>query len=314
MFENFIFSLNVTLPVFLVIALGKFLNKVGLFSDEFAKSADKLAFRALIPVLMFRDIAGMDFKKDFDVKFVAFCAITSFVMFCGVWLFSAVCLKDKSMVGAFSQGSARGSAAVLGIALATNIYGSSGHAPLMVLAAVPVFNVMSVVILAFSSENGRKNINILKILKGIITNPIILGILCGVPFSVFDITLPAALSSAVDSVAKTATPIALLSIGASFSLASAKSRLSPALAASFVKLVVLPVVFLPVAIYLGFSGSALVSIFVMLGSPSTVTCYIMAKNMDNDHILASNIVMISTLLSAFSVTVFVFLLKYFSLI
>ena len=314
MLENFIFSLNVTLPVFLVIALGKLLNKLGLFSDEFAKNADKLAFRVLIPILMFRDIADMDFKKDFDVKFVAFCALTSFVMFCAVWLFSALCLKDKSMVGAFSQGSARGSAAVLGIALATNIYGSSGHAPLMVLAAVPVFNVMSVIILAFSSNEGRKNVNVLKILKGIITNPIILGILFGVPFSVFDITLPAALSSAVDSVAKTATPLALLSIGATFSLATAKSRLTPSLAASFVKLILLPVVFLPVAICFGFSGSALVSIFVMLGSPSTVTCYIMAKNVDNDHVLASNIVMISTLLSAFSVTMFVFVLKYFLLI
>lgn len=309
MLDSLIFSLNSTLPVFLVIVVGKLLNKLGLFSESFASMTDKFVFKAALPVLLFKDISGMDYRKDFDVKFVLFCAVVSLVMFLAVWGFSALFLKDKSMVGAFSQGSARGSAAILGIALATNIYGSSGYAPLMVLAAVPVFNVMSVIILEFSRNGKNGRVDVLKILKGIITNPIILGILAGLPFSVLNITLPDFVSGTVDSIAKTATPMALLSVGAAFSLKEAKKKLTPALAASFIKLFALPLVFLPFAVALGFRDSALVSIFIMLGSPTTVTSYVMAKNMDNDGVLASNIVMIATLVSAVSVTFWVFILK-----
>ena len=149
---------------------------------------------------------------------------------------------------------------------------------------------------------------------GIITNPIILGILAGIPFSAADISLPTFISGAVESVSKTATPMALLSVGAAFSLAEAKKKLTPSVVASFIKLFALPLVFLPLAVFFGFRDSALVSIFIMLGSPTTVTSYVMAKNMDNDAVLASNVVMISTLLSAVSVTFWVFILKQFALI
>ncbi len=314
MLDSFIFSLNAALPVFLVIAAGKLLNKLGLFPESYASMTDKFVFKAALPVLLFKDISEMNFRQDFDVKFVLFCAVVSVIMFLAVWGFSALFLKDKSMVGAFAQGSARGSAAILGIALATNIYGSSGLAPLMVLAAVPVFNVMSVIILAVSAQHTQHKIDVKKILKSIITNPIILGILAGLVFSLLNVTLPTAISGAVDSISKTATPMALLAIGASFSLAEAKKKLTPSLVASFVKLFVLPAVFLPLAVALGFRDSALVAIFVMLGSPTTVTCYIMSKNMDNDHVLSSNIVMLATLLSSVSVTFWVFVLKCFSLI
>lgn len=314
MLDNFIFSLNSTLPVFLVIVVGKMLAGWGLFPKDFASMTDKFVFKAALPVLLFKDIAGIDFRQDFDVIFVLFCAVVSFLMFGLVWGLSALFMKDKSMVGSFSQGAARGSAAILGIALAKNIYGSSGYAPLMVLAAVPVFNVMSVIILECSRNNGRGRVDVLKILKGIVTNPIILGILFGLPFSLFDITLPAFLSGTVDSISKTATPMALLSIGAAFSFSDAKKKLTPAIVASFIKLFALPLVFMPFAIALGFRESALVSILIMLGSPTTVTSYVMAKNMDNDGVLASNIVMIATLVSVLSVTFWVFLLKNFSLI
>ncbi len=314
MLDSFIFSLNAALPVFLVMLVGKLLNKLGLFSVSYASATDKFVFKAALPVLLFRDMSSMDFRQDFDVKFVVFCALTSAVMFLAVWGISFVLIKDKTMVGSFAQGSARGSAAILGIALATNIYGSSGLAPLMILAAVPVFNIMSVIILACSADKKDKKISLKGIFRSIVTNPIILGILAGLPFAVFDITLPSIVTGAVDSIAGTATPMALLAIGASFNLAEAKKKFAPALAASFVKLFVLPLVFIPVAVLLGFRESALVAIFVMLGSPTTVTSYVMAKNMDNDGTLASNIVMLATLLSGVSVTFWVFLLRQLSLI
>ncbi len=314
MLDCFIFSLNATLPLFLVILLGMFLRKVGIFTKEYAALTDKFVFKVALPVLLFKDVSSMNFKQDFDTGFVLFCVIATLLMFFGVWLFAAIFIKDKTQTGSFIQGSARGSAAILGIALAENIYGTSGLAPLMVLSAVPLFNVLSVIILAVNANTEKHKVDTKSILKSIITNPIILGIICGIPFSVLDIELPLILSKAVNTVSQTATPMALLSIGAAFSFASAGKKIKNAIIASVTKLFILPAAILPAAILLGFRDSALIAILIMAGSPTTVTCYIMSKNMDNDHILSSNIIMLATLFSSVSITFWVFILKYMNLI
>ena len=79
--------------------------------------------------------------------------------------------------------------------------------------------------------------------------------------------------------------------------------------AVFIKLIALPLIFLPIAVKMGFRREALVAIIIMLGSPTTVTCYIMAKNMGNDGVLASGIVVVTTLLSSVTLTFIIFLLK-----
>ena len=315
MLESFVFSMNATLPVFFVILVGMLLSKLGLFPKSFCENVDKYVFKVALPVMLFRDISAMDFRKEFDLYFVLVCAVITVVMFLLVWLGAALLLKDKTMVGAFAQGASRGSAAILGIALATNIYGTPGYAPLMIFSAVILFNILSVVILSFGSSDKKKGkIDFAVLVKSIVTNPIILGIVVAIPFSLLKITFPQVIMKTFDSISSTATPMALLSIGASFSLAEAGKKIKPALAASFIKLFALPCIFLPVAIQLGFRDSALVAIFIMLGSPTTVTCYIMSKNMNNDSVLSSNIIMLSTLFSMISVPLFVFIMKYFSLI
>ena len=116
------------------------------------------------------------------------------------------------------------------------------------------------------------------------------------------------------SVAQTATPVALLVVGAGFEGKKAIAKIGPSIAATVIKLVVLPFVFLPVAVKLGFRNEALVAIIVMLGSPTTVTCYIMAKNMDNDEVLSSSVIVLATLFSSITLTGLVFLMKHLALI
>ena len=145
--SNFIFSINATFPIFLVILLGWFLKHIGLITDEFAEVANKYVFKVSLPVLLFRDIATTSILKDMNIQFVAFCFIATFIMFTICYIFARIYCKDKDMVGAFAQASARGSAAVLGIAFVENICGNSGMAPLMIVSAVPLFNIYSVVIL-----------------------------------------------------------------------------------------------------------------------------------------------------------------------
>lgn len=308
--DNFLFSLNVTMPIFVIILLGGFLRRIGLLTEGFSSVADKLVFKVALPVQLFRDIATMDIRSDFSWRFVLFCMAATTVMFAACWLIGAVFLKDRRMVGAFAQASARGSAAILGIAFVENIYGSSGMTPMMIVAAVPLFNIYSVIILSLSSsEGGLSRTVVRRTLKGIVTNPIILGIAAGMVWSLCTLPYPPILSKSVSYVAGTATPLALLVLGATFKGREALQKIGPTVAATLLKLFLIPLAIFPVAIAMGFRGSELVAIMIMLGSPTTVTCYIMAKNMGGDETLTASVVMSATLLSSVSLTFWVFLMK-----
>ncbi len=323
--DAFVFALNSTIPIFLVILLGWFLNRVKIFNDGFNKAANDYVFKCALPVSLFDSISSMDLYSDFKPSFAVFCALATIVFFSVTWGLSFLFFKkNRGLIGAFAQGATRSSAAILGVAFALNIYGSSGMVPMMIVSAVPLFNIFSVLILLFSpqvDENGNLlpkakvsvGAAVKKALIGIITNPIILGILAGIPFALLKISLPSILSKTISTVGGTASPVALLVVGASFSGGAALKKLKPACAATFIKLMLLPAVFLPIAAYMGFRNSEMVAILILLGSPTTVASYVMARNMKADAVLASDIVVLSTLLSSVSLTFWIFLLKSFNL-
>lgn len=314
--SDFIYSLNATMPVFLVMILGWWLKKIHFLTDDFVSVADKLVFKVALPVLVFKDIADADLSSDFDLKFVLFCFFGTCIFFGLTWILAELFIKDKSMLGSFVQGSFRGSAAILGIAFAQNIYGSSGMVPMMIVASIPLFNIFSVIVLMRSANAGEtdKKAVIKKTLKGIVTNPIIIGIFAGIPFALLKVEFPVILDKTITSVASLSTPLALITIGAGFSTESALEKWKPTLVASIIKLVVIPGIFLPAAIWMGFRNEELVALLILTGAPTTVSSYIMAKNMGNDGVLASGIVVMTTLLSSVTLTMIIFILKSFAYI
>ena len=314
--SNFIYSINATMPVFLVMILGWWLKRIKFVTDEFVKIADKLVFKVALPVLVFQDIANANLSQDFDLKFVLFCFFGTCVFFGVTWLLAECFLRDKRMIGSFVQGSFRGSAAILGIAFAENIYGDAGLVPMMIVASIPLFNIFSVIVLIRSANAGETDTKalVVKTLKVIVTNPIIIGIFAGIPFALLEVQFPVILEKAMTSVANLSTPLALIAIGAGFSTGSALAKWKPTIIASIIKLIVIPCIFLPLAISMGFRNEELVALLILTGAPTTVSSYIMAKNMCNDSILASGIVVTTTLLSSITLTFIIFILKSFSFI
>lgn len=312
--ENLIFCFNATLPIFFTLSLGILFRKIGLFSPDFVTNINKFVFTVALPMLLFEDLSTADFASMWNGKFVLFCfAATLLSIFISAFLSF---LFPDTQRGEFVQASYRSSAAIFGIAFVQNIYGDSGMAPLMIIGTVPLYNVMAVLILSFLRP-GVRHIDrrlLRKTCKGIVTNPIILGILAGSLWSVLGLGMPVILKKTVHNVAVLATPLGLIAMGASFDGVRAIQNIKPALAASFNKLVVFSALFLPLAVFFGFRESELVSILVMLGSPTTVSCYIMARNMGHEGTLTSNTVMLTTLFSAFSMTGWLFLLRSFHLI
>lgn len=310
--ENFIYSVNVTFPIFLVMVIGYILKQIGMLNDNFVTVANKFNFKVTLPFMLFRDISGVDIKAVFDLKYVLFCAIVSTLCFWLIWGGTKLFLKDKSLRGAFVQASFRSSAAVMGLAFIENIYGPSAMGPLMIVGAVPLYNIFSVIVLTFEGAHSGEENRTEKIKEACINiakNPIILAILAGLVVGLLGIEFPLIINKTVNSVAQMATPLALITIGAGFEGRKALAKIRPTIAASLIKLVVQPLIFVPVAAWLGFTGEKMIGILIMLASPTTPSCYIMAKNMNNDGTLTASVVVMTTLMAAFTLTGWIFILK-----
>ena len=311
MLDNLLFSLNSTVPLFLVMALGYVLRRTGFFDDSFVAAANKLVFYVTLPVMLFSDLAGTDIYTSFDGRYVLFCAGATILSITVIWGLAKLLLRDKSLVGEFVQACYRSSAAILGAAFIENIYGSAGMSGLMILGSVPLYNIFAVLILALESPSGAGTAlrpRLRRSLRGILTNPILLGILCGFAASLLRLPQPAMLSSALSSLARLTTPLALLAIGAGFRGRAALGKLKLTAVASAVKLAVLPAVFLPLAVRLGFRDQQLVALLVMLGSITTPSAYVMARQMGYDGTLTGSVCVVTTVCSALTLTLWLFLL------
>lgn len=313
--ENLFFSLNATVPVFLMMVLGLILHKIGWIDDEFASKMNQFVFRVPLPLLLFGDLARVDFGKVWSPKFVLFCfAVT--VISIGISAALSFFFKDRTIQGEFIQASYRSSAAILGIAFIQNIYGTSGMAPLMIIGSVPLYNVMAVLVLSLCKPEQKGDFQAVfhRTIKGIVTNPIILGIVAGLLWSALGLPLPRMLDKMVSSVSGMTTLMGLIAMGAAFDIRKAFAKMKPAAAAAVIKLVGFCALFLPVAVGMGFRREELVAILVMLGSATTVSCYVMAKNMGHEGVLSSSVVMLTTLLSAFTLTGWLYVLRSLGLI
>ena len=308
---NLIFSLNATMPLFIMMVLGFWLKKINFLDEHSTKKINQLVFKIFLPALLFIDLAKEDFITIWDTKMVVFCfvvTIFSIVLAAIISLFS----KNRADRGEIIQAAYRSGAATLGIAFMTNIYDDASMVALMIIGSVPLYNVAAVVILYLTSPENMyhsKNELIKKTGKNVITNPIIIGIVLGMLWSVFKIPQPVILAKSVTYLGNLASPLALIGLGASFEFCDVKEKWKETVGVTCTKLILWCIIFLPIAIYMGFRDEKLVAILVMLGSATTSSCFIMAKNMGHEGKISSCSVMATTLLSSFTLTIWLFILK-----
>lgn len=318
--ENLIFSLNATLPVFFTMIIGYFLRQIHVIDDAFTKTLNKFNFQVSLPALMFLDLYEADFYEVWDTSYVLFCLFVTLFLCVITSILTYFCLKDKTILGEFIQASYRGSAAVLGIAYILNIYGRVETTPLMIIGAVPLYNVMAVLVLSFTKPDvlrtgqGVDKKLIKQSLLEILKNPMIVSIAAGMLASLSGIHIPQIFIKTGSNLSVLATPLALIGLGAGFEGRKALAKMKPTIVCTLTKLMLQPALFLPLAAYMGFRGEKMVAILIMLGAPTTASCYIMAKNMEHEGVLTSSVVVATTFLSSFSLTFWLFLLRKFALI
>ncbi len=314
--ENLIFSLNATIPIFLVMVAGYLFRQAGIVDDGFVKTLNSFNYKVTLPVLLVVDIAEADFYAVWDTRFVLFCFLVTLLCIVLISLAGTFFVKEKSIRGEFIQASYRGSAAVLGVAFMQNIYGTSAIAPLMILATVPLYNVAAVMILSFTAPGagGLDGKSFKKSLQGIAANPIIWGIFIGMVISVSRIKLPFMINRTLHNFSVLATPLALIGLGAGFEGKKALAKIKPTLVSTVIKLFLMPAIFLPMAAWMGFTNEKMVAILIMLGAPTTVSCYIMSRNMGHEGVLSSSCVVSTTFLSSVFITFWLYLLKSWRLV
>ena len=312
MLANLLFCLNATVPIFLLMVLGYVFKKINIFNDGLTKGLNNFVFKVALPVLVYKELATSDVEELWDAKFVLFCFLATVLSIIIAYTLSFL-FKEKEIRPEFVQGTYRSSAALLGVGIATNLYGNAGMTPLMIIGAVPLYNVFAVIVLTLGQGEGKLTGALMKkTLWGVITNPIIIGVMLGIVRAF--IPVPILLPKTLNYVSCLATPLGLMALGASFHFKEAITKLWPTGLATFLKLIGLGMIIIPIAVSMGYTHDKLVAVLIMTSSPTTVSTFVMAKSMGYNGTVSAGIVMLTTILSAFTLTVWLYILKTYGLI
>ena len=311
--DNLILSFNVVAPLCLVMALGYFLKYIKMFDENSLNVMNNVAFKVFLPTLLFYNVYSTNLGKVLDVNLMIFAAVSVLALFIATYLFVPIIEKDNKKRGVMMQGIFRSNFVLFGIPVVTSLAGEGnvGTTALLIAIVVPTFNVLAVICL--ETFRGGK-INIKKIIHGILTNPLIIAAFLGLICLILNIKLPTAIESSVKDISKIATPLSLVLLGASFSFSHVKKYLRETIIVVIAKLIVVPLIFLGISYAVGFRDIALLSLMIMFASPTAVSSFQMAKQMDADSDLASQIVVFTSAFSIVTVFTWIFVLKQFALI
>lgn len=301
----------IVLPVFLVVALGFSLRGTGLVDADFLYQLNRLIYYVALPALLFYKIAAADFSASFNPMMLVGMVLAITLVFGLSYLYGAVRNYPVATRGAFCQGSFRGNCAYIGLAIVFNAYGEEGFAIAGIILGflVPLFNFLAVVALQLPQNQGRHKLGSSFWIHQIALNPLIIASFVGVLWSSLGNALPVVLERSLAILTGMSLPLALIAIGASFSPEKLKGEMVKAGLAVAIKIIGMPLLAALILHQLGVSSMELGVGVLLAASPTATASYIMAQQLKSDAELTGSIIMLSTLLSVFSYTICLYVLK-----
>jgi len=302
----------IVLPVFLVIALGFGLRRTRLVNDVFLFDLNRLIYYIALPALLFYKIATADFLSSFNGRLLAGLVVTVLLIFLVAYAYGGIRGYRASVHGSFCQASFRGNLAYIGLAIIYNAYGEEGFTVAGILLGflVPLFNFLSVLALLFPRRREGLGMKSSFFVKQVACNPLILASLSGIVWSFLALPLPMIVNRAFNIVTGMSLPLALISIGASFSFDRLRGDLATASIAVFLKTVIMPALAAVILFFFGIRGQDLAIGVLLAGTPTATAAYIMAQQMKGNAELSGTIVMLSTLCSLATYTLALYMLQY----
>ena len=310
---DLIFSANVVVPIFLLIILGYFLTRIKLWDGHFLKVANEVCFKCLLPVLLFYNVATANIFEVFNLKLIVYVCLCACLLCGSLFLIVPIFVKDKKRIGVMIQGTFRSNFLLFGVPLGLSIGGNEGAVLAAVVASfyVPVINMLSVISLYAFSEAENKNIK--SALLGIVKNPLIIGGVSGLIFSLIrnsiGFEMPAILDTTLFNIKSAATPVAFLILGGDLKFGNMLRNAKFSVASAIGKVVLIPAIMLPIAALLGFDQLEMAILLAVFATPNAVSSYAMARNYEADHELAGEIITLGTLISIVTIFAFVTITK-----
>lgn len=311
MTSNLLLSLNVVFPIFFMMSVGYLIRKLNMVDDHSLTIMNKLVFRVFMAILLFVNVSKMDIGALVDIQnltlILLLCGvITSMVLF--YFLIYRKTVSDINKVPVMIQGSYRANLILFGIPMATSLYGENGAGiiSIAIAGAIPLFNVLAILILeGYANKNASKK----KLVISILINPLIISCFLGIMFVVLGIKIPNLLLNPLVSMGGVATPLAFIILGATLRFSSLIKNLKFIFVASFMKLFILPLVAILLGIKFGFVNEHLLAILGATGSPIAIASFIMVKEIGGDENLAAELIVSSSVLSIFTLFIWIFSLK-----
>ena len=308
MTESFYAALRVVVPMIILMALGAFTRFRGIITRPAMKEYDRLIFKIFMPTLLFKNIYDMDFSQGFAVKEMVFAGICLVFLFVFAYIVPRIFVKDGNKSSVIGQAVGRGNYILFGVVVAESLFGE-GHAGMVVMLGVlviPAINTFAAIILELNRSGKAKPG---KLFIAILKNPMIIGAILAFIFKFFNIFIPAPLYSVIRSIAGSTTTISFISLGVGLDMAEARSDKFPLILGTVLRLVVVPLVFMPISVLAGFRGESLCAMMIIFAAPSAVASYPMAVAMGADGQLAGQLVCTTTILSVLTIFAWTFALN-----
>lgn len=301
-------SANAVLPMCLVMALGYGTRRLGWIRREEISAINKIAFRIFLPCLLYYNVYCSDLSGSFDPLLMAY-AVGGVLLTFGLSLgYTLLTEKLPERRGVMIQGMFRSNYVIMGIPVATALLGSDqlGTVSILIAVVVPLFNMLSVVVLeVFRGQKPKP----LHILGQIAKNPLVIGSVLGILTLAAGIRLPHILEQTIQNISAIASPLQLFLLGAFFQFSGLKTYRRELVTVSAAKLIVSPGLFLGLGALLGFRGVAFVSLIGIFASPTAVNSFTMAQQMGGDAELAGDIVVTTSAVSILTMFLWIFLFK-----
>ena len=310
--ENIIVSFNVIAPVFFLMVLGYLLvNYTSLADRKLTKQANAIVFKIFLPCMLFYNVYQSDIGAEIHsrIKLCIWAAGGLLILFVLLCLIVPKVVKQENQQGVVIQGIFRSNYVIFGVAVVQNMYGVKSTTTAAILSAilVPMYNFLAVVALSIFGE--KRETDWKKIILDIVKNPLIISSVLGIIFSLLGIRLPTAVDTTVQDLAKLSTPIAFMILGGDLDFSKVRGNLKVASAVLTIKLVILPLIMIPMIVMMGYRDADLLSGLLAYQTPVAVSSYIMAQQAGADGQLAGQLVVFSSVLSIFTLFVTILILR-----
>ena len=323
--ENLLFSLNIILPLAILITLGYIFKKIGFFNDQFISMGKKLCFYVLLACTLFKNLYDSSIDV-FPIRLISLVVISIVVEFIVSCLVAKAISDKRNEIGVIIQGSFRSNFAYIGIPLASLMFSESSlvsmtNSKLSIISvfAIPLFNILSVFGFAYFNEDESENL-LKRTIVGIIRNPCIISITLGLCVLLFRHIVPTSsffirdnlnfLYKVISYLSSMSTPFALLLVGASLNLSHSIANIKKLVWVVGLKDLIYPVVILMIAYLLkGYDKVDFALLVSTFASPTAVASAIMASELGGDYDLANEIVVYTTIFSILSLLIIIFGLK-----